>query len=97
MPPEMKDKVMHSTLMKEGVVLLMASDMMGSELKTGNSITLMIDCSSEDEIRTLFSKLSEGGNVTHQLKEEFWGGLFGHFVDKYGILWMLNYQKNQAS
>ncbi len=91
--PHMKDAIMHSTLLREGVVLLMASDGMGSQLQNGNTVTLMIDCASESEIRALFPKLSEGGNVTHPLQDEFWGAIFGHFTDKFGTNWMLNYQK----
>ncbi len=37
----------------------------------GNTIFLCLVCSSKEEIETFFSKLSEGGQVTHPLKEEF--------------------------
>jgi PhnB protein len=93
-PPEKKDSIMHSTLMKDGQVFLMASDM-ADEGATGGPISLCVNCSSEEEINTFFSKLSEGAKITHPLKTEFWGGTFGQLTDKFGINWMFNYDKNQ--
>ena len=88
---EAHQKIMHSRLSGGGFVL-MGSDMVASEgLVAGNAITLLVDCSTEEEIKTLFSKLSAGGKVTYPLKQEFWGGIFGTFVDKFGKEWQLNY------
>ena len=61
----------------------------------GNMISLSLNCSSEEEIFLFFSKLSAGGEIMHQLKMEFWGAIFGVFIDKYGIKWLLNYDTNQ--
>ena len=92
--PAAKDKIMHASLTKDGSVLIMAADMMDpSTFKIGDNVTLSINCSSEDEIKTLFSKLSAGGKVTMPLSEQFWGATFGMLTDKFGIDWMLNYQK----
>jgi PhnB protein len=92
--PEAHQKIMHSRLNGGGFVL-MGSDMVGPEgLVTGNAITLLVDCSTEDEIESLFSKLSAGGKVTYPLKQEFWGGIFGTFIDKFGMEWQLNYDKS---
>ncbi len=91
MPPELQHAIMHSMLMREGEVLLMASDSMGAAPVKGNNISLSLNCSSEDEIRSFFAKLSEGGTVNNPLKIEFWGALFGHLTDQFGINWMLSY------
>lgn len=61
----------------------------------GNNVSLSLNCSSEEEINTFFSKLSEDGKILDSLKEQFWGAIFGALRDKYGIGWMLNYDKNQ--
>jgi PhnB protein len=93
LPPESKQRIMHATL-ANGSLELMASDMMGrGELVRGNTISLMLYCSSEEEIRTFFTRLSAGGEVLHPLKEEFWGSLFGDLTDKFGMRWMFNYDK----
>lgn len=92
MPPEKQDYIMQSTLEKENV-LLMASDMMRDKATVGDNISIAYACESDEEIKTLFSKLSEGGEVFMPLDEVYWGATFGVVTDKYGIEWMLNFQK----
>jgi PhnB protein len=88
--------VMHAQLSK-GNLQLMASDMMATtQMIRGNAMALSLNCSSEDEIRTYFDKLSAGGSDISPLKVEFWGALFGMFTDKFGIRWLLNYDQHQS-
>jgi len=95
-PPEAKSMIMHAALTNDSIAL-MASDMiMSNPIVQGNTVSLMLNCSSEEEIRKLFSKLSAGGKVGHPLKEEFWGSIFGDFTDKFGMRWMLNWDKPKA-
>lgn len=97
MPAQMKECILHSTLTKDGLVL-MATDCVGEQgLVKGNSVSLMLNCSSEKEIRTCYANLSDGGQATHQLEDTFWGALFGDLTDKYGNHWLLNYEKNQTN
>lgn len=94
MPPQMKDSILHATLTK-GAMVLLASDMVGEKgLIKGNAVSLMLNCSSEDEIRTFYKKLSTGGQATHPLEDSFWGALFGDLTDKYGNQWLLHFDKN---
>lgn len=60
---------------------------------TKQTVTLSLDCKSEEEIRTLNEKLSEGGTVVSELKEEFWGGLFAMIIDRFGVRWMLSLEQ----
>ena len=93
MPSEMGVKILHSTLTKNSLVL-MASDMMGNSVVKGNSISLCVNCSSDEEINSFFSNLSKGGNVNEPLHQSFWGATFGSLTDKFGITWIFNYSKN---
>lgn len=91
MPDEMKQSIVHSTLSREGITL-MGSDMVWEKgLIRGNAVSLMLDCSSEEEIRTCYAKLAEGGEATHPLHISFWGALFGDLTDKYGNQWLLHF------
>jgi PhnB protein len=93
-PAAMKDSILHATLQNEAL-LLMASEMIGpGGYVKGNDMALSLNCSSENEINNFYTKLSEGGQVIHALRVEFWGAIFGVFTDKFGIRWMLNYDKN---
>ena len=93
MPSEMGAKILHSTLTKDQVVL-MASDMMGNKVVAGNSISLCINCSSDEEINSFFKNLSKGGNIVEPLHQSFWGATFGSLTDQFGITWIFNYSKN---
>lgn len=94
MPAEAAQNILHSCLTNADMTL-MATDMAQAERVNGTTISLMLNCSSQEEVETLFSRLSSGGEVTCSLEETFWGATFGHFTDKFGINWMLNYEKNQ--
>lgn len=94
MPKKMKDSILHSTLTK-GILILMGSDMVSEKgLVRGNGVSLSLDCSSEEEIKNCYAKLSEGGIANHPLEDSFWGALFGDLTDKFGNHWILNYNKN---
>lgn len=89
-----KDKIYHSSLAKDGLPILMGSDMTDGEgYSKGNNIALAISCNSEEDIYSLFDKLGKDGKVSAPLKEEFWGGIFGRLTDQFGIEWMLNFSK----
>lgn len=95
MPPQMKESILHSTL-TNGNIVLMGSDMVGENgLIKGNSVSMMLDCNSEAEIRTTYDKLAAGGNATHPLEITFWGAFFGGLNDKYGHYWLLHFDQNQ--
>jgi PhnB protein len=95
MPPPMKEGILHSTLTK-GDLVLMASDMVGEKgLIKGNAVSLMLNCSSEEEIIKYYAHLSAGGQATHPLEVSFWGALFGDLTDKFGNQWLLHFDKNQ--
>ena len=95
MPQKMKDCILHAQLTK-GALILMGSDMVNEPgLIKGNSVTLMLACNSEEEIKSCYEKLSAGGNKDHALEETFWGATFGDLTDKYGNHWLLNYEKNK--
>ena len=95
MPKQMKDCILHATLTK-GNLILMGSDMVPeSGLVKGNSVSLSINCDSEEETKKLYKKLSKGGKADHPLEDTFWGALFGDLTDKFGNHWLLNYNRNQ--
>jgi PhnB protein len=94
MPKKMKDCILHATLTNEAL-LLQGSDMVPHNgLIKGNTVSLSLNCSSEEQIKMLYAKLSSEGKAEHPLENTFWGALFGDLTDKYGNHWILNYNKN---
>ena len=93
----MKECILHATLIKDAMVL-QGSDMVPQNgLIKGNTISLSLDCSSEEEIKEVYKKLSADGRADHPLKDTFWGALFGDLTDKYGNHWILNFNKHTST
>lgn len=90
---ELQNEIMHSSLVN-GDFMIMASDMCGmGKLIQGNSVQLNLNCSSSEEIKDLYEKLSDGGKILNELREEFWGSTFAMVIDRFGVRWMLSYDK----
>jgi PhnB protein len=97
MPQQMKDSILHAAL-TSGDLVLMGSDMVDDRgLIKGNGVSLVLNCTSEAEIRSAYSMLSAGGNATHPLELTFWGALFGGLTDKYGNLWLLSFEQSKGN
>lgn len=96
MPPlveEDKNLVMHIMLPILGGHMLMGTDApesMGFKLNHGNNIYINLEPDTREETKRLFTELSEGGQVTMELADMFWGDYFGSCVDKFGVQWMFN-------
>jgi len=92
------EKIMHVSLPISRETSLMGSDVGGEWAKhnvVGNNIQLSVNAESEDDAKRIFNGLSDGGRVTMPLDKTFWGALFGMFIDKFGIYWMVNYDYDQ--
>jgi PhnB protein len=73
--------------------VLAASDMVPETgLIKGNSVSLLLNCNSEEEARTIYAKLSADGEATHPLEDTFWGAIFGDLTDKFGTHWLINFE-----
>jgi len=92
MPADKHNLVMHSML-TAGKVAFVGMDMMRDKAIVGDNVGMALDCGSEKELKTVFAALADGGDVFMQPEEMFWGGVFGVVTDKYGVEWMLNFQK----
>lgn len=95
MPAKMKNCILHSMLTKNSLVLMGTDIVDENGYKKGNTVSLMLDCDSEEEIETSYKKLSAGGTQTQPVALSFWGALFGGLTDKFGNHWLLHYQKTK--
>ena len=94
-PAAMQDQILHSTLLN-GAIFIMGSDMQGpGGFGPGSSIAISVNCGSEQEINTFYNRFAEGGEILDPLKTQFRGGMFGVVLDKFGVRWMFNYDKNE--
>jgi predicted 3-demethylubiquinone-9 3-methyltransferase (glyoxalase superfamily) len=54
------------------------------------SMSLFVECESEGELDTVFSRLSDGGAVLMPLADYGFSKKFGWVNDRFGVSWQLN-------
>jgi PhnB protein len=92
-PAELHSQVMHSRLAKGDLVIMASDNLDGSPVTEGSNLSLMVEFPSEAELRAAFPRLAAGARLVEtEPKFEFWGALYGAFVDRYGIRWMFNWE-----
>jgi PhnB protein len=97
-PPEVRDKIMHISLPIGNGNVLMATDAlesMGHPVTMGNNFYICISPDSKQEAERIFNGLSQGGKIEMPLSDQFWGAYYGSFRDRFGVGWMINYDKQQ--
>lgn len=90
---EDKQLVMHVELSIMDGHNLMGTDApksMGFTVNKGNNVHINLHPETRKETQRLFKALSEGGTVTMELQDMFWGDYFGSCTDKFGVQWMFN-------
>ena len=89
--PEEKDKIMHSQLVTDSGMWLMAADTPNAmEYTPGSSHSISLSGEDETELRGYWDRLVQGGTVTVPLEPAPWGDSFGMCIDKFGVTWMVN-------
>ncbi len=88
--------IMHARFKANGVHFMASDGGHGeSDGRAHVGISMSVECDDEGQINNIFSKMSEGGQVTMPLNDTFWGARFGMLKDRFGVSWMFNYQKQQ--
>jgi len=93
LPDVDKNLVMHIELPITGGHVLMGTDApesMGFSVNFGNNVYINLEPDTRAETKKLFDALSNGGKVTMDLQDMFWGAYYGSCTDKYGVQWMFN-------
>jgi len=92
--PGSSDKIMHACIDLDGS-LLMASDWMSPEpFQTPKGFSVALGVDNVDEAERVFKALSDGGQVHMPLDKTFFAAAFGMLVDKFGVQWMVNCEKD---
>lgn len=97
LPDNEKECAMHVSLTTKDGLKLMASDILpsaGHQLKQGNNYYISIDAKSREEADKFFNELAVDGNIEMPMEDMFWGDYFGSLSDKFGIQWMVSYNKH---
>ncbi len=91
------NKIMHISLPIGKHTIMMGTDALesfGQKVNMGNNNYICINTATREEADRLFNELSAGGNVEMAMADMFWGDYFGSFFDKFGLGWMISYNKD---
>ncbi|MEM9014745.1 MAG: VOC family protein [Pseudomonadota bacterium] len=89
-PDEANDLIMHVTL-KVGDAVLHGSDTLpDTPFSKGTNFAVSHRPQSREDADRKFAALSEGGVISMDMQEVFWGSYFGMCTDRFGVQWMLN-------
>ncbi len=93
---EESNRIMHVCL-PIGQAVLMGSDSNSAsgDVVFGGNMSISVNVESKQEADRIFNGLSAGGNAYMPMDDTFWGAYFGMFTDKFGINWMVNFDKNE--
>jgi len=58
------------------------------------NICITLGVESREEADKLFNGLSPGGKAQMEMQDTFWGAYFEIATDKFGVQWMISYDKN---
>ncbi|WP_234572716.1 VOC family protein [Rhodohalobacter sp. 614A] len=88
------NKVANVALAIGAETTLYASDIIeasGQTITAGTNFSIQLETDSRDEAKTLFTRLSAGGEIDMPLMKTEWANMFGMITDKFGIKWMVYY------
>jgi PhnB protein len=86
-PENIKDYVLHAEMTISGTKVRFSDSQ--RSVAPGDTITLAVNFSTEAEVRNVYDKLREGGEVLMELAPQFFSPLYGWVKDKFGIGWQI--------
>ena len=93
-PESHRDRIMHARLVVDDQAI-MGSDSIPEHPYEGiKGVSIAINVDSIAEAERVFGALSDGGHIIMPLDQTFWAARFGMFVDRFGVSWMINCEKD---
>lgn len=82
--------IKHATFTLNGLEYMASENTFEHGFTFTPSISIYVNCEDENELETLFQKLSDGGSVMMPIDNYGFSKKFGWLADKYGVSWQLN-------
>jgi len=99
LPPEKHNRIINAHL-KNGQIDISATDWMASPEYNpvlGNMFSIFVTGKNYDEMKEVFNKLAQGADKTDKIRfqelHDLPFGVYGQFLDKYGIPWIFVVEK----
>jgi len=91
--PGKEGSVMQATFLLNGQEFICIDSPVKHNFTFTPSISLYVNCNSEEEIANFYTQLSQGGQIFMPLDKYPFSEKFGWVGDKYGVTWQLNWKK----
>ena len=91
-----RNKILHVSLPLTENFTVMGCDVvkgMGAPVVAGNNFSVMLNTENREDADRFFNALGEGGQIVMPMGDTFWGAYFGMITDKFGINWMVSFEK----
>lgn len=90
------DAVAHGYLV-DGPVALFAADVTGDEpsFRCAGMMLSLLGTAPPPTLREWFSGLSEGGRIVDDLQTRPWGASDGQVIDRYGVHWLIGFERDE--
>ena len=88
------DAVAHG-LLQGGPVALYGADVSGDQapVRFEGMMLSLLGTASPATMRDWFAHLADGGRIVDQLQERPWGASDGQVVDRYGLHWLIGFER----
>lgn len=95
-PDYLGSYILQASLRASGMEII-ATDMVPEEgLLCGNNISLLMECQSLSELLTIYQRLGKEGAACQRVVPAAGGSYVGTLKDKFGIRWMLHFEKQEG-
>lgn len=88
--PGPEGAVMHASFTLNRQSFMCIDSSMTHDFGFTPAMSIFVDCESEAEVDTLFSKLADGGKVLMPLDRYAFSRKFAWLADKFGVSWQIN-------
>ncbi len=96
-PDAARGMIIHSELRAGAFVLNGSDGRLDQPAPIAGNVSLNVQFEDEAQQTRVFDLLAAGGRVDMPLSDTFWGARAGFVTDRFGIAWMLNWQKPKSS
>jgi PhnB protein len=91
-PPAFQERILHAELTTESFSIMGSHMVPDNGLTAGNSVALILTCSSAPELLQCFEKLAVAGSNQQKPQVNSLGIMIGNLTDKFGKNWLLHAQ-----
>ena len=95
LPKEAESRILHTLLVINGSKVMFSDCTPDMEYIAGNNMSVMLNFKDTEELKAVFARLRQGGEVYMEPQETFFSKCYAFLSDKFGILWQFTYYTDE--